>query len=87
MEIVLIINWVITAIIAIFLFRDNAKTYEDLENTLQYTLELTKQNVELLKTQESVLEFLDNSSISQVDKDEIAIRLRGDINETSEIDS
>ena len=86
MEIVLIINWAITAIIAIFLFRDNAKTYEDLESTLQYTLELTKQNVELLKAQESVLEFLDNSSISQVTKDEIAIRLRGDINETSEID-
>ena len=87
MEIVLIINWAITAIIAIFLFRDNAKTYEDLENTLQFVLKLTKQNVELLKAQESVLEFLDNSSISRVDKDEIAIRLRGDYNETSENDS
>ena len=87
MEIVLIINWAITAIIAIFLLRDNAKTYKDLENALQTILELGKQNIELLKAQESVLEFLDNSSISRVAKDEIAIRLRGNENEKSEIDS
>ena len=81
MEIVLIINWAITAIVAIFLFRDNAKTYEDLEKTLQFILKLTKQNVRLLKAQESVLEYLDNSSISRVAKDEIAARLGGDIDD------
>ena len=81
MEIVLIINWVITAIVAIFLLRDNAKAYKDLENALQTILDLAKQNVRLLKAQESVLEFLDNSSISQVAKDEIAIRLGGDIDD------
>lgn len=81
MEIVLIINWVITAIVAIFLLRDNAKTYKDLENALQTILDLGKQNIELLKAQESVLEFLDNSSISRVAKDEIAARLGGGIND------
>lgn len=81
MEIVLIINWAITAIVAIFLLRDNAKVYEDLENALKTILDLGKQNVELLKAQESVLEFLDNSSISRVAKDEIAARLGGGIND------
>ena len=87
MEIVLIINWVVTAIIAIFLLRDNKKAYEDLEDALETIIDLGKENIGLIASQNSVLEYLDNSNISRVDKDEIAIRLRGDKNETSKIDS
>lgn len=87
MEIVLIINWVVTAIIAIILLRDNKKAYEDLEDALETIIDLGKENIGLIASQNSVLEYLDNSSISQVTKDEIAIRLRGNENETSEIDS
>jgi len=86
-EIVLIINWVVTAIIAIFLLRDNKKAYEDLEDALETIIDLGKENIGLIASQNSVLEYLDNSNISRVDKDEIAIRLRGDKNETSKIDS
>lgn len=80
MEIVLIINWAITAIIAIFLLRDNKKSYEDLEDALETIIDLSKENIRLIASQNSVLEYLDSSSISRVAKDEIAIRLGGGSN-------